>query len=155
MPARAASGSQATARPRSRNAAKVKTPESSPEARVRPPLDKLTKVGAMAPEPGTPPARPEARLPRPWPTSSRSEAWRERVRASKTTQVLSVSKESSTESVKAGKNTSRRSARPSVAASAQRMVQAPNPALWPPTGPITRGLSRTVRSSGSRKARQR
>ena len=59
-------------------------------------------VAPMVPAPGTPPTAAEARLPRPWPISARLESWRERVTASSTTQVLSVSMDSRTASVAAG-----------------------------------------------------
>ena len=98
----------------------MSNPAVRPDSRVRPPLDMLTSGAPMVPAPGTPPTAAEARLPRPWPISTRLESWRVRVSASVTTQVFSVSIESSTASVSAGMITLAISLPPSAPNACQR-----------------------------------
>ena len=79
MPARAPMGTQAICGLRRSRARTTNTPSNIPARQVFPPLVTLTMDGPMAPEPGMPPTRKEARFPTPWPTSSRLELERWRV----------------------------------------------------------------------------
>ena len=155
MAANAAMGIHAITEPSRRNARSASTPSIRPEVRVCAPLEIFTSVAPMVPAPGIPPTRVEARLPSPWPISSRLESWRLRVSESSTTQVLSVSIESSTASVSAGTSRSLSSARSSAPTLFQRVDrESSKPASDPPTpprGPMISELPLSEHSDASAK----
>ena len=154
MPASAATGTQAIRAPSARNASSDSAPSISPDRRLFPPLEMFTRVAPICPAPGMPPMAAEARLPSPCPRSSRFESCRLRVSVSTTTQVLSVSIESSTARVSAGISRAGRSARPIALIAVSRPAKAlkrPDPP--PPSGPMTCELPARTRSAGSAQAK--
>ena len=157
--ASAATGTQAIKLASSRKATSASTPSITPESRLTAPLDMLTSVAPIVPAPGMPPTSPAARLPRPCPTSSRFELCRERVRASSTTQVFSVSIESSTDRVSAGTSKAftcvmsrcfMASTRPAKAAARSPPIPPPLP---PPMGPTISRLPSITSSEASNRPR--
>ena len=141
MPASAAMGTQPTRRLSSRKTKSENTPSNTPDKREVPPLPRLTRVAPMVPAPGMPPTSADTILPAPWPTSSRFDRCRLRVSASTTTQVLSVSMDSSAERVRAGTSsvlTVARLSRPRPCQRSTRLASTEPPVSA--MGPMTSGL---------------
>ena len=102
IPANAAYGIHATNFPSKSKTSSALIPTKNPDIFVFPPLERLTSVGPMVPEPGIPQSSAEPIFPIPCPTNSLFELWRDIVSASSTTHVFNVSIESKTDKVKTG-----------------------------------------------------
>ena len=109
----------------------------------------LTIVAPSVPAPGMPPSRAEARLAAPCPRSSRLESWRLFTTESVTTQVLSVSMESSTERVSAGPARRQISSAPTARSQEKLWARPPKMAAGlADMAPMMKGLPSAASSSG-------
>ena len=150
MPASVATGTHAMKAPSNSATTSARAPCTIPAARVWVPLLSPTSVAPMVPAPVMPPQAADATLAIPCAKSSRSGSWRELVSLSSTTQVFSVSIDSSAASASALPIRPTRCAGLSPPMAPQRSTKdLPKPPAEAPNGPSRSSLPTKVRKPGS------